>query len=184
MVTSECFISCISVLMIAPNLTLVHILPPAIEQFPSRGQLQHVWKFIGTKESVCIREEFNSHRIIGKSWNTNMAVVSLFWNNNMAAMTSCENAPQFDGTVPHYSSIEHITLPCNKIIYHNLPYLFSNSVSPNFYIKTQHCSFKSHVLLRSYRHIPCSSASTVFDAIAVKIGPTAPLRKPNAGTTE
>ena len=144
MVTSECVISCISVLMIAPNLTLVHILPPAIEHFPSRGQLQHVWKFIGTKESVCIREEFNSHRIIGKSWNTNMAVVSLFWNTNMAAMTSCENALQFDGSVPHYSSIEHITLPCNKIIYYNLPYLFSNSMPPNFYIKTyQYCSFKS-----------------------------------------
>ena len=182
MVTSECFISCISVLMIAPNLTLVHILPPAMEHFPSRGQLQHLCKFIGTKESVCIREEFSSHRIIGKSWNTNMAVVSLFWNNNMAAMRSCENALQFDGSVPHYSSIEHVAMQQNNLLQPSI--LVSNSVSPNFYIKTQHCSFKSHVLLRSYRHVPCSSASTVFDAIAVKIGPTAPLRKPNAGTTE
>ena len=29
--------------------------------FHSRGQ--HLWKFIGTKESVCIRKELNSHRI-------------------------------------------------------------------------------------------------------------------------
>ena len=32
-----------------------------IERFHSRGQ--HLRKFIGTKESVCIRKEFNSHRI-------------------------------------------------------------------------------------------------------------------------
>ena len=32
-----------------------------IECFYSRGQ--HQCKFIGTKESVCIRKEFNSHRI-------------------------------------------------------------------------------------------------------------------------
>ena len=31
-----------------------------IECFHSRGQ--HICKFIGTKESVCIRKEFNSHR--------------------------------------------------------------------------------------------------------------------------
>ena len=33
----------------------------AIECFHSRGQ--HLCKFIGTKENVCIRKEFNSHRI-------------------------------------------------------------------------------------------------------------------------
>ena len=33
----------------------------AIECFHSRGQ--HLCKFIGTKESVCIRKEFNSQRI-------------------------------------------------------------------------------------------------------------------------
>ena len=32
-----------------------------IECFHSRGQ--HLCKFIGTKKSVCIRKEFNSHRI-------------------------------------------------------------------------------------------------------------------------
>ena len=32
-----------------------------IECFHSRGQ--HLCKFIGTKESVCIRKKFNSHRI-------------------------------------------------------------------------------------------------------------------------
>ena len=31
------------------------------ERFHSPGQ--HLCKFIGTKESVCIRKEFNSHRI-------------------------------------------------------------------------------------------------------------------------
>ena len=57
-----------------------------IERFHSRGQ--HISKFIGTKESLCIRKEFNFHRM---SWYTNMAAVSLFWNTNMAAVTSCEN---------------------------------------------------------------------------------------------
>ena len=33
-----------------------------IECFHSRGQ--HLWEFFGTKESVCIRKEFNSHRIV------------------------------------------------------------------------------------------------------------------------
>ena len=32
-----------------------------IERFHSRDQ--HLRKFIGTKESICIRKEFNSHRI-------------------------------------------------------------------------------------------------------------------------
>ena len=52
----------------------------AIECFHSRGQ--HLCKFIETKESVCLRKEFNSH---------NMAAVSLFWDTNMAPVTSCEN---------------------------------------------------------------------------------------------
>ena len=44
--------------------------------------------FIGTKESVYIRKEFNSTGLV---WDINMAAVSLFWDTNMAAMTSCEN---------------------------------------------------------------------------------------------
>ena len=36
-------------------------MPATIECFHSRGQ--HLCKFIGTKERVCIRKEFNSHRI-------------------------------------------------------------------------------------------------------------------------
>ena len=59
----------------------------AIERFHSRGQ--HLYKFFGTKESVCIRKEFISH---GIAWYTNMADVSLFWNTNMTAVKSCENA--------------------------------------------------------------------------------------------
>ena len=58
-----------------------------MERFHSRGQ--HLCKFIGTKESVCIRKEFNSHRIVLVH---NMAAVSLFWNTNIAAVTSSENA--------------------------------------------------------------------------------------------
>jgi len=34
----------------------------AIERFHSR--VQHLYKFIGTKESVCIRKEFISHTIV------------------------------------------------------------------------------------------------------------------------
>ena len=39
---------------------------PANQQLPiecSHSRGQHLWKFIGTKESVCIRKEFNSLRI-------------------------------------------------------------------------------------------------------------------------
>ena len=53
--------------------------------FPSRGQ--HLCKFIGTKESLYIRKEFNSH---STGLNTNIAAVSLF----LAAMMSCENTQQ------------------------------------------------------------------------------------------
>ena len=42
--------------------------------FHSRGQ--SLCKFIGTKERICIRKEFNSHR--NWSWYTNMAAVSFF----------------------------------------------------------------------------------------------------------
>ena len=50
------------------------------ERFHSRGQ--HLYQFIGTKESV--------YRRRGLSWFTNMAAVSLFLNTKMAAMTWCE----------------------------------------------------------------------------------------------
>ena len=43
-----------------PDLSL-HIVERSIECFHSRGQ--HLCKCIGTKESVCIRKEFNSQRI-------------------------------------------------------------------------------------------------------------------------
>ena len=58
-----------------------------IECFHSRGQ--HLCKFIGIKESVYIREEFNSQRT-DLGHQCNMAAVSLFWDTNMAAVTSCE----------------------------------------------------------------------------------------------
>ena len=57
-----------------------------IECFYSRGQ--HLCKFIGTRESVCIRKEFNSHRIgLGHQHGRRFIV----WDSNMAAVTSCEN---------------------------------------------------------------------------------------------
>ena len=36
---------------------------------------QQLCKFIGTKENVLVRQEFNSHRV---GWNTTMAAVSIF----------------------------------------------------------------------------------------------------------
>ena len=51
---------------------------------------QHLCKSIGTKESIYIRKEFNSHRI---GFDTMMPAVSLFWNTNIASVTSSENAP-------------------------------------------------------------------------------------------
>ena len=54
--------------------------------FHSRGQ--HLCKFIGTKESVYIRKEFNSHRTgLGHKHGRRFIVL----DTNMAAMTSCEN---------------------------------------------------------------------------------------------
>ena len=60
-----------------------------IECFHSRRQ--HLCKFIGTKEGVCIRKEFNSLRT---GLGINMAAVLLFWDTNMAPVTSCENTQQ------------------------------------------------------------------------------------------
>ena len=58
-----------------------------IECFHSRGQ--HLCKFIGTKESVCIRKEFNSHRTgLGHQHGRRFIVLG---HHYMAAMTSCEN---------------------------------------------------------------------------------------------
>ena len=57
------------------------LFPKAIECFHSRGQ--HLCKFIGTKESVYIRKEFNSHGIgLGHQHGRRFIV---------AAVTSCEN---------------------------------------------------------------------------------------------
>ena len=50
--------------------------------FHSRGQ--HLCKFLGTKESLYKRKEFNSHR-------TGLG-------HNMAAMTSCENTQYREGS--------------------------------------------------------------------------------------
>ena len=61
-----------------------------IERFHSRGQ--HLCKFVGTRESVCIRKEFNFQRTgLGHQHGRRFIV----WDTNMAAVTSCENTPYF-----------------------------------------------------------------------------------------
>ena len=65
---------------------IFHILINLIECFHSHGQ--HLGKFIGTKQSVCIRKEFNSRGLV---WDTNMTTDLLFWDTNTAAVKSCEN---------------------------------------------------------------------------------------------
>ena len=58
-----------------------------IECFHSRGQ--HLCKFIGTKEIVCIRKEFNSHRT-GLGHQHGRLFFVLGHHMNMAAVTSRE----------------------------------------------------------------------------------------------
>ena len=68
-------------------LTYLFCLLPSVERMQSF--VQQPWKFIGTKENVYIRKEFNSTRLV---WYTNMAAVSLLWYTNMATMASCAYA--------------------------------------------------------------------------------------------
>ena len=59
---------------------------PPIQCFHSRGQ--HLSKFIGTKESVCIRKEFNSNRLgLGHKHGRRFIVLG----HKYGCMTSCEN---------------------------------------------------------------------------------------------
>ena len=69
--------------------TEMHKVPRAsfIERFHLRGQ--QPCKFIGTKESVYIRKEFNSHKICLKHQH---GPVSLFRCTNMAVVTSFEDS--------------------------------------------------------------------------------------------
>ena len=63
----------------------------ATERFHSRGQ--QLCKRIGTKESLYIRKEFNSHRIgLGHQHGRRFMTLLSFWGTDMAAMTSGENA--------------------------------------------------------------------------------------------
>ena len=63
-----------------------------IECFHSRDQ--HLCKFIGTKESVCIRKEFNSHRIgLGHQHVSNGyqgARARMYWHNLLCAPKSLD----------------------------------------------------------------------------------------------
>ena len=61
------------------------------ERFHSGGQ--QLCKCIGTKESLYIRKEFNSHRIgLGHQHGRRFMTPLSFWNADMAAITSGENA--------------------------------------------------------------------------------------------
>ena len=74
----------------------VPIMPRTTEKkrFHSRDQL--TYRFLGTKESVYTRKEFNFQGIY---LYTNMASVPLFWNTNMAAVTSPHEGTQVTSTV-------------------------------------------------------------------------------------
>ena len=55
-----------------------------MECFHSRGQ--HLCKFTGTKESVCIRKEFNSHRTgLGHQYGRR----DVMWKHSIAFMLCC-----------------------------------------------------------------------------------------------
>ena len=68
-----------------------------IESFHSRGQ--HRSKFIGTKESVCIRKEFNSHRTgLGHQHGRCFIVLGpqygcrdVMWKHSKLAQKSCSH---------------------------------------------------------------------------------------------
>ena len=65
----------------------------SIECFHSRGQ--HLCRFIGTKESVCIRKEFNSHRIgLGQNHGRRFIVLGhqyghhdIMWKHSITSFT-------------------------------------------------------------------------------------------------
>ena len=58
-----------------------------LKRFHSRDQ--HLCIDIGTKESVCIRKEFNSHRIILGHQHDGCVIV--LGHQMIATMMSCEN---------------------------------------------------------------------------------------------
>ena len=66
----------------------VNDFPIPIKCFHPRGQ--YLCKFIGTKESVCIRKEFNSRRIGLEHQHGRRFIVFIVFTN-MATVTSCEN---------------------------------------------------------------------------------------------
>ena len=76
------------------------------ERFHSRGQ--QLCKFIGTKEGVCIRKEFKSHRIGLGHQHGRLFIV---WDTNMAAVTSCENT-LFQCTLPNMNTLEQLFSVC------------------------------------------------------------------------
>ena len=57
--------------------------PVRVKRFHSGDQ--HLFKFFGTKESVCWQNP------TGLVWNTNMAAVTFFWITDIAIVTLCEN---------------------------------------------------------------------------------------------
>ena len=89
--------------------------------FRSRDQL--LCKFIGTKESVYIRKEFNSHKTGLEHQHGRLFIVFIVFFFIMVSVTSYENALyktnyhtiQFN-TVK-YNAIQYTTLQCNVTQY-------------------------------------------------------------------
>ena len=79
-----------------------------IECFHSHGQ--HLFKFIGTKESVCIRKEFNSHRIgLGHQHGRRFVVLGhqygrhdVMWKHSIQGIILCRHhgVPNFRASQP------------------------------------------------------------------------------------
>ena len=137
------------------------------ECFHSRGQ--HLCKFIRTKESVCIRKEFNSHRIcLGHQHGRRFIV--------MAAVTSCENTLYFEcvhtskRTLIQAERSFHFNKWCHDLGLYSMGFACFGWWAPGlqhaphssaeFLYIILHCSLKSDMIL---------PASTVFQALVFLI---------------
>ena len=126
-----------------------------IECFHSRGQ--HLCKFIGTKESVCIRKEFNSHRIgLGHQHGRRFIVLGhqygrrdVMWKHSTNYMAFCYG--QNYQTVHTYNEIQHIDIEPYKYTWQLQIYI----LNPHSYHSKLHIwtSYRMHVYRTAYIYI-------------------------------
>ena len=84
-----------------------------IECFHSRGQ--HICKFIGTKERVCIRKEFNSQRTgLGHQHGRRFIVLGhqygrrdVMWEHSIAKIRNCLS--QDNAETPRWNKLFHLS---------------------------------------------------------------------------